>query len=241
VGPASYVEKRLTTRMHRAAAAAVVAAAFCLAALSSGCGGNGGTPSATNVETKAAGPAVPAGFTVRAVKDQGFSVALPKKWRSLDAHEALSSGSMKSFEKANPQLAAQIQALAQPNSPLKLLAIGPRGNGFVTNLNVIVTRIPSKLGFDEWTSTEVAEIQKVSTVKGLKQEKTQLQPGQALHLGYRASFNRAGGSFEVFVHQWMLKDKGVLYILTFTTSPAQEPKQRKTFDDSAHSFRLTGH
>ncbi len=218
--------------------AAVVA--LCLTALSAGCGGKGGAPSAANVETRVARAGVPAGFTVRAVRDEGFSIALPKKWRSLDAHEALSSGSMKSFEKANPQLAAQIQTLAQPNSPLKLLAIGPSGNAFVTNLNVIVTRIPSNLGFDEWTSTEVAEIQKVSTVKDLTQQKTQLQPGQALHLGYRASFNRSGGSFEVFVHQWMLKDEGFLYILTFTTSPAQEPKQRKTFDDSAHTFRLTG-
>jgi hypothetical protein len=224
--------------MRRAAAAAAV---LCVAVLSSGCGGNGGTPSAANVETRAAGGGIPAGFTVRAVKDQGFSIALPKKWRSLDAHEALSSGSMKSFEQANPTLATQIQALAQPNSPLKLLAIGPGGHGtFVTNLNVIVTRIPSNLGFDDWTSTEVAEIQKVSTVKDVNQEKTQLQPGQALHLGYRASFNRSGGSFEVFVHQWMLKDEGFLYILTFTTAPAQEPKQRKTFDDSAHTFRLTG-
>src|SRR6266542_4831603 len=119
--------------------AVVVVVALCLAALLAGCGGNGGAPSATNVETTAAGAGIPAGFTVRAVKDQGFSIALPKKWRSLDAHEALSSGSMKSFEKANPQLAAQIQALAQPNSPLKLLAIGPGGHGtFVTNLNVIV-------------------------------------------------------------------------------------------------------
>ncbi len=230
------MEKRLTTRMRRAV---VVVVALCLAALLAGCGGNGGAPSATNVETTAAGAGIPAGFTVRAVKDEGFSIALPKKWRSLDAQEALSSGSLKSFEKANPQLADQIQALAQPNSPLKLLAIGPAGNGFVTNLNVIVTGIPSNLGFDEWTSAEVAEIQKVPAVKDIKQQKTQLQPGQALHLGYRASFNRSGGSFEVFVHQWMLKDEGFLYILTFTTSPAQEPKQRKTFDASAHTFRLT--
>src|SRR5215218_4384230 len=104
--------------MRRAAALV----ALCLAALLSGCG-NGSPPSATNVETKAAGPDVPAGFTVRAVKDEGFSIALPKAWRSLDAHEALNSDTMKQFEKSNPQLSGQMQALSQPNSPLKLLAV----------------------------------------------------------------------------------------------------------------------
>jgi hypothetical protein len=222
--------------MRRAAALV----ALCLAALLSGCGGSEGPPSATNVETKAAGPGVPAGFTVRVVKDQGFSIALPKKWSSLDAHEALNSATMKRFQKANPGLAGQMQALSQPNSPLKLLAIGPSGDGFLTNLNVIVTRIPSKIGFEEWTSAEIKEIEKVPSVDDVQQEETQLQPGQALHLNYLASFNRTGGSFEVHVHQWMVKNAGFLYILTYTTSPAQEPKQRQTFDDSAHSFRLTG-
>jgi hypothetical protein len=222
--------------MRRAAALVAV----CLTALLSGCGGDDGAPSATNVETKAAGPGVPAGFTVRVVKDQGFSIALPKQWRSIDAHEALNSETMKRFQRANPQLAGQMQALAQPNSPLKLLAIGPAGDGFLTNLNVIVTRIPSEVSFEEWTSAEVKEIEKVPSVKDVQQEETQLQPGQALHLNYTATFNRTDGSFEVHVHQWMVKNEGFLYILTYTTSPAQEPKQRQTFDDSAQTFRLTG-
>jgi hypothetical protein len=222
--------------MRRAAALV----ALCLTALLSGCGGDGGPPSATNVETKAAGPGVPAGFTVRAVKDEGFSIALPKTWRSLDAHEALNSDTMKQFEKSNPQLSGQMQALSQPNSPLKLLAVGPGGDGFLTNLNVIVTRIPSELGFEEWTSAEVKEIEKVPSVKDVQQEETQLQPGQALHLNYLASFNRPSGAFDVHVHQWMVKNEGFLYILTYTTSPEQEPKQRETFDDSAHTLRLTG-
>jgi hypothetical protein len=223
--------------MRRAAAFV----ALCSTALLAGCGGNGGPPSATNVETKAAPPGVPAGFTVRVVKDQGFSIALPKTWRSIDAHEALNSGTMKRFEKANPQLAGQMQALAQPNSPLKLLALGPADDGnFLANLNVIVTRIPSDLSFDEWTSAELKEIEKVPSVKEVQKEETQLQPGQALHLNYRASFNRPSGSFEVHVHQWMVRNEGFLYILTYTTSPAQEPKQRQTFDDSAHTFQLTG-
>jgi hypothetical protein len=223
--------------MRRAAALV----ALCIGVLAAGCGGDGGAPAATNVETKAAGPGIPAGFTVRAVKNERFSIALPKKWRSLDARQVLAAGT-KDFEKANPELGGQVRALAQPNSPLKLLAIGPGGEGsFVTNLNVIVTQLPPDLEFDEWSSTEVKQIEKVPSVKAVKQEETQLQPGQALHLNYRASFNRANGTpFEVVVEQWMVKKDDFLYILTFTTAPSQEAKQRQVFDESAHTFRLTG-
>jgi hypothetical protein len=222
--------------MRRAAALIAV-----FGALAAGCGGNDPTAAATDVETKPAKTTTPAGYTVRAVKDEGFSVALPKAWRSLDAKQVLASGTLKQFEKSNPQLKGQVRALAQPDSPLKLLATGPAGkDGFLTNLNVIVTQLPPDLEFDEWTKAELAEIQKVPTVTDVKQEVTQLPAGDTLHLNYHASFNRRGGEFEVVVNQWMVKKDDFLYILTYTTSPSQEAKLRQAFDDSAHTFELTG-
>jgi hypothetical protein len=219
-------------------AAALVAA---LGALLAGCGGNGEPPAAaTDVETKPAKTTTPAGYTVRAVKEGGFALALPKAWRSLDAKQALTSNTMKQFEQSNPQLKGQVRALAQPDSPLKLLATGPVGkDGFLTNLNVIVTQLPPDLDFDEWTKAELAEIQKVPTVQSVKQEVTELPPGQTLHLNYHATFNKPSGPFEVVVNQWMVKKDDFLYILTYTTSPSQEAKLRQTFDDSAHTFELT--
>ena len=209
-----------------------------LTALSAGCGGNGSPPAATKVETSAAEPGLPAGFTTRVVQDHGFSIALPKAWRAIDAHAALSAG-IKEFRKRNPQIVRQIEALARPNSPIKLLALGATVRGFVTNLNVIVTRIPESIGFDEWTAAEIKEIEKVPTVTRLQREETQLRPGRAVHLTYRATFNSRGGSFAAFVHQYMVKSDGLLYILTYTTLPAAEPRFRDTFADSARSFRLT--
>jgi hypothetical protein len=222
--------------MHRVAALVAV-----FGALVAGCGGNGDPrAAATDVETKPAKTTTPAGYTVRAVKDGGFAVALPKSWRSLDAKQALSSKTMQQFGQSNPQLKGQIQALAQPDSPLKLLATGPIGkDAFLTNLNVIVTQLPPDLSFDKWTKAELAEIQKVPTVKNVEQEVTQLRPGQTLHLTYHASFNKPTGAFEVVVNQWMVKKDDFLYILTYTTSPSQEAKLRQTFDDSAHTFELT--
>lgn len=219
-------------------AAALVAA---LGALAAGCGGNGDpSAAATDVETKPAKTTTPPGYTVRAVKDEGFAVALPKTWRSLDAKHALASDTMRQFEKSNPQLKGQVQALAEPDSPLKLLATGPVGkDGFLTNLNVIVTQLPPDLDFDDWTKAELAEIQKVPTVKNVEQEVTELPPGETLHLNYHATFNRASGPFEVVVNQWMVKKDDFLYILTYTTSPSQQAKLRQAFDDSAHTFELT--
>ena len=206
-----------------------------------GCGGNWDPPAAaTDVETKPAKTTTPAGYTVRAVKQGGFALALPKAWRSLDAKQALSSNTMKQFEQSNPELKGQVRALAQPDSPLKLLATGPVGkDGFLTNLNVIVTQLPPDLDFDDWTKAELAEIQKVPTVEKVKQKVTELPPGQTLHLNYHATFNKRSGPFEVVVNQWMVKKDDFLYILTYTTSPSQEAKLRQTFDDSAHTFELT--
>jgi hypothetical protein len=208
--------------------------------LATACGGNGEPPAAKNVQTKAPGPETPAGFTIRVVKDEGFSIAVPKAWRSVDTQQVLSGG-LKQFRKANPQLGSELEALARPNSPIKLVAVDPKlERGFATNLNLLVTEIPSGIEFDQWTSVQVAEIEKVQTVKGLKREETQLRPGRALHLSYRVSFKRPSGSFVAFVHQYMVKNDGFLYVLTYSTLPSTEPKYKKTFADSARSFRLTG-
>lgn len=209
--------------------------------LAAGCGSKDAEKSATNVETQAAGPGVPAGYTVRLVKDQGFSIALPKAWQSLDANESLNSDEMQKFRKVNPELEAEIQALAQPNSPIKLLAVGPeREGGFVTNLNVLVTRIPSGVSYEDWSSAEVGELKKVPTIKGLTEEETTLAPGRTLHVTYRASFNRQGGRFVAFIDQHLVKKDASLYVITFTTTPQLLARLRPTFAQSVRTFRLTG-
>jgi hypothetical protein len=212
-----------------------------LATLVVGCGGSKQPGAAADVETKPAGSLAPAGFSLRVVKGQRFSIALPKDWTSLDAHEALNSAAMKRFRKANPQLGGQMEALTQPNSPIKLLAIapGPKG-GFLTNLNVLVSHIPAAVPFETWSAAEVADIQNVPTVKGLKHDEITLQPGRAVHVTYRAAFNRPSGPFVAVVHQYLVKSGPTLYVLTYTTQPSLERGLTKTFLQSARSFRVSG-
>jgi hypothetical protein len=210
-----------------------------LAPLAGACGGREGVRSDTAVETRAAAPGLPAGFTVRVVKEQRFSIALPKRWRSIDGRQALRGG-LDDFKKANPQLAGALDGLARPNSPLKLLALDPSDRGdFLTNVNVLVTRIPPSISFEEWTSAEVAEIRRAVGANGLQREELQLPPGRALHLTYRATFNRTGGTFTALIDQYMVKKEGSLYIISYTTKPSSYAQERRIFADSARSFRLT--
>jgi hypothetical protein len=208
-----------------------------LAVLVAGCGGNGAQRSAT----QSAARSVPEGFTVRRVPDQGFSIALPKHWASLDAREALNGGALKRFRKANPALGSQVEALTLGGSPIKLLAVAPnKQGGFLTNLNVLVTDVPAEVSYDEWSSSEVAEIQKVPRVSDLRKSEIQLSSGRALHVTYRAAFDRPSGRFVASVHQYLVKDNGSLYVLTYTTTPKREARLGKTFEQSAQTFRLTG-
>jgi hypothetical protein len=210
-----------------------------LAPVAAACGGSEGVRSDTAVETRAAAPGLPAGFTMRVVKEQGFSIALPKRWRSIDGRQALRGG-LDDFKKANPQLAGALDGLARPNSPLKLLALDPSDRGdFLTNVNVLVTRVPSSISFEEWTAVEVGEIRRAVSVEGFRREDVQLPPGRALHLTYRAKFNRAGGAFTALIDQYMVKKEDSLYIISYTTKPSTYARERQIFADSARSFRLT--
>jgi hypothetical protein len=234
--PLGDLETRLTTWVRRA-----VVLALGLALLVAACGGNDQNTSATRIETQAAGSNTPAGFTVRLVRDQGFSIALPKDWESIAAHEALNSEAMQKFRRANPEVNAELQALAQPNSPIKLLAIGPEGEGgFLTNLNVLVTPIPADITYEQWSSSELAQLKKVPTIKGMTQEEIALPAGRGLHVSYRATFNRQGGRFTAFIDQYLVKKGSSLYVVTFTTTPRLRARLSPTFSKAARTFRLTG-
>jgi hypothetical protein len=221
--------------------ALVLALALCLPFPLAGCGKEDETKAKTSIETQSADATVPVGFTVRLVRDQGFSIALPKEWQSIDAHAALNSKQMQKFRQANPAFATELNALAQQNSPIKLLAVGPDPDrGFVSNLNVLVTPIPSDLSYARWSSAELGELKKVPTIKRLTQAQVQLPAGRALHVTYRATFNRRGGGFTAFIDQYLVKKGTSLYVLTFTTTPRLRGRFERTFSTSVRTLRLSG-
>jgi hypothetical protein len=214
-----------------------VAVVLLLLATAAGCGGGKqGARPATNVDTVAS-PETPKGFTVRAVRDQGFSIAVPKRWRSIDASAALQGKAVKRFEQENPAAAGAVEALSRPNSPMKFVAVDPSTTGFATNVNVLVSRIPADASFERWTKAEAAQIEALRP-SGLTQGPVQLAPGKGYRLRYHAKLTIRGSPRELAIHQYMVKRGGFLYVVTFTTAAAEEAGLSPTFDQAAHTFDL---
>ena len=180
-----------------------------------GCGGN--TTQAT-----------PGGFTVRTVAEPSFSIALPKGWRSFDSR---SSRAANAAAGRNSALRMELKLLGKPDSPIKLIGLDPAARTFVTNMNVLQTRVPSSLSFEELARTEAAQIKLVSGVKEMRQQQTVVPGGRTLHLSYRTRSNAV-------VHQYFVKHDAVLYVLTYTSAPAESAPYAKIFDMSAHTFQV---
>jgi hypothetical protein len=171
----------------------------------------------------------PPGFTVRAVAEPAFSIALPKSWRSFDSS---SKASTTDIAVLNQRLRAELQVLGRPDSPIKLVGVAPTARGtFLTNMNVLQTRVPKSLGFDDLSRNEATQIRLATHAKNLRQTEAPLPAGRALRLTYRA---RTGAA----VHQYFVRHGVFLYILTYTTSPATAARYAKIFDLSAHTFQI---
>lgn len=216
-----------------------VLAVLLLLSLAAGCGSRGESAKpATNVDTVARSPTTPAGFTVRRVRDQGFAIAVPKAWHSIDASTALSGDAVKQFAQENPATAGAVEALSRPNSPMKFVAVDPSATDFATNVNVLVSPIPAGAPFATWTKAEAAQVQTLNPTH-VSQGPIRLAPGKAYRLSYRAKLQIRGNPRELAIHQYMVKRGGRLYVITYTTSAAEEAQRTRTFDRSAHTFDLT--
>ena len=215
-----------------------ILAVLLLVAFAAGCGsGSEGAKPATDVETAAASPQTPAGFTVRRVRAQRFAIAVPKAWPSIDASTALSGAAVKQFAQENPAAAGAVEALSRPNSPMKLVAVDPSATGFATNVNVLVSPIPAGTPFSTWTKAEAAQVQALHPTH-VSQGPVQLEPGKGYRLAYRAKLMIRGRPRELAIHQYMVKRDGRLYVITYTTSAEDEARWAQTFNRSAHTFEL---
>jgi hypothetical protein len=174
--------------------------------------------------------ATPPGFSVRTVAKPAFSIALPSAWRSFDTKGDRTANEVAGHNRA---LRQELQILGRADSPIKLIGLDPSADraAFVTNMNVLQTRLPSGFGFEELARTEAAQIKLVSGVKKIAQEQTTVPGGRTLHLSYRAKSN-------AIVHQYFVKHEELLYVLTYTTAPSRSARYEKIFDVSAHTFEV---
>jgi hypothetical protein len=149
---------------------------------------------------------VPDGFTVRTVKTPSLSIALPTVWRSFADRRA--------------------------DAPVKLVgALQERGRKLVTNMNVVQTRAPSSLTFDQMKRTEARQLELAAGAKSVQQTETELPAGRALRLSYHTRK-------DAFVQQYFVRRNDLLYVLTYTTRSGDAARYSGIFDRSAHTFQV---
>jgi hypothetical protein len=209
------------TRTARALLALAVAALLVAA-----CGGGADEPRKT-AET--------AGFATYEVKSAGFSIDVPEDWETASVDKVFNEEAMDKFGEENPELAPFMDAVGQPNSPVKLFAFDPDVEaGLVTNLNVIVEDLPGALSREEYFDANVRQIEEIINPPSLTDERVQLPAGEALHLAYEGDFSGRTVSIE----QFALFSDGQGFILTYTTAPDRVDEYAADFERSARSFRI---
>jgi hypothetical protein len=172
---------------------------------------------------------IPDGFTLRTVEKPAISLALPESWRSFGD---TSHSSAKSITGGNQRLRVELETLAQSDSPIKLIGVDPVGGvRSATNMNVLQTRVPSSVSFEEMSRIEAVQIKRATGIKRIEQEVTHVPGGRALHLTYhpRAS---------ALVQQYFVRHGDLLYVLTYTTPSADGARYASIFDQSAHTFQV---
>jgi hypothetical protein len=173
--------------------------------------------------------AIPNGFTLRTVEKPTLSVALPERWRSFGDTTHTTATSIAG---SNQRLSVELQSLAQSDSPIKLIGVDPAGGvRSATNMNVLQTRVPSRLSFEEMTRIEAIQIRRGAGVRRIEQETTEVPAGQALHLTYHPRAT-------ALVQQYFVRHGDLLYVLTYTTPSGQGAQYASIFDQSAHTFQV---
>jgi hypothetical protein len=182
-----------------------------------GCGGRGDVS------------AVPEGFTVRTVDEPTLSVALPAGWRSFGDRAHTNA---RQVAGKNRRLRLELQVLAKSNSPVKLVGFDPSSAPRLsTNMNVLETRVPSALGFEEMARAEARQITLASGVRDIRQEVTKVPAGRTLHLTYSPNDS-------IVLEQYFVRHGDLLYVLTYTTRLANARRDAKVFSVSAHTFEV---
>jgi hypothetical protein len=235
--------------MDRGAWGSVALVAALAAAALAGCGGSSPAPEQAGPAADRTGaahrlisdaharrPAVrmPAGFSVRRVAAEGFSLALPRRWTALTQHDVVFPGVIRTLSRAHRSLTPSLLGLAAPESPLKLLAFhGRAGEDFATTANVFVGPAPPGATFERQGQAIVRTVQKLGGLRGEVQvRRLALPAGDALRLEYTRH-----GTANV---QYVTVRGDRLYALVYTTLPALRSRYTRDFALSARTLSLDG-
>ena len=180
-----------------------------------------------------------AGFTTYAVPSAEFSIAVPESWQAFTAGEVFGEGrGLEQMARENPEYAPYLEALADPRSPMKLIAVDPRVRGaFATNVNVIAQDVADDFSFEDFVRESAPEVKSLArNARGFKRDVVQLPAGSAQRPRFNEQFTQNGQVRSVATLQYGVVANGWAYVLTYTTLPQFEAEYENDFERSARSF-----
>ena len=237
--------------MRRVSPLAAVLAA--LAAAAAGCGGSGdsadsGPPAEAVASAAPAPPApraiapapapalvVPEGFRARRVPEAGAQVAVPLGWIALTRLDSLFPGTAQTLGGIDRRVVGPIAALGVPDSPLKLLVLGPvRKGGFAATVTLMVADAGRPQPYGAWLREATGAVIARSQVRGdVATSRVRLPVGNAVRLRFR----RLSGGAPAASVVYLSRGGGKAYYLALT-SRRHEAELTRAFDTLARSLTI---
>jgi hypothetical protein len=197
-----------------------------------GCGGDDDQPEAETDRPQQTGETD--GMAAYDVASGGFTISVPENWKAANIDEILDEDALEELRAEDPELARQVEQVAQPGSPVKFLALDPDiQDDFATNANVLVEEVPEGITRDQYFEASVDNITKA--IGAPEQERVTLPGGESLRLAYEQD---TGAVPTVAIVQYVLFEQGAGYVLTYTTLPDRSAEYAETFEASARTFAL---
>ena len=171
----------------------------------------------------------------------GAAFDLPASWRDLSRRTPAVERSLRAVERTNPSLAPYIRSLRATGAIAFIAADLDRSSlqrGFVTNVNVIHQRY-SGAPLASVRRALVAQLRNVAPVRGaITTRLVRTRSGQALELRYVIRTVVAGRAVRSAATQFVVSRNRRLFILTYSTHPADSARYRAVFERSGRSFRF---
>jgi hypothetical protein len=162
------------------------------------------------------------------------SLAVPASWVAVDA--ALPAAAIERLRRENPRLAPYL-VQRKGGSRAKFLALDPAlKGGFATNVNVVISDIPS-VTFDVYRAAILSEIGSLVGSAKVNQRTVKIGGVRGVRLSYRLRVT-LGRTYTVSALQYGLLRPGKNVVVTYTTLPRLASSYAPTFARSAASIRF---
>ena len=178
---------------------------------------------------------VPEGFRARRVPDAGAQVAVPLGWIALTRLDSLFPGTVQTLGGIDRRVVGPIAALGVPDSPLKLLVLGPvRKNGFAATVTLMVADAGRPQPYGAWVREATGALIARSQVRGeVTTSHVTLPVGKAVRMRFRRVSAGAPAASVVYLS----RGGGRVYYLALT-SRRHEALLTQAFDTLARSLTL---